>query len=189
MLNTIKQAKAGGQVSITGYLPPEDFAAWLSAADLAVQLRRTTRGETSGCVLNCLASGLPIMVNPLGSMAELPPDTAYSLPEEYDTAQLIAALETLHLDTARRARLSATGIEHVKRNLSPAKMAVKYREAIEWSATNSRQAHYQRLIRKVATITDKTPDEDDLAAVSASIAANHPFRGTCRAADENESSN
>jgi glycosyltransferase involved in cell wall biosynthesis len=183
MLDAIKRAQAGGRISITGYSPPEDFVAWLSAADLAVQLRRSTRGETSGCVLNCLARGLPLIVNSLGSMAELPHDTVLKLPEVYDTAQLVDALESLRADAGRRAQLSAAAIAHIQRHHSPAEVALKYRDAIERAIASSRQTIYRRLIRKVAEIEGDKPTEEDLMAVAASIAANHPHRGACRAVE------
>jgi len=40
-------------------------------SDTAVQLRRQSRGETSGSVFDVLAHGLPLITNGHGAMAEL----------------------------------------------------------------------------------------------------------------------
>jgi len=185
ILEAIKRANLGDRIRLTGYTSADDFAAWLAAADVAVQLRRASRGETSSCVLNCLAQGLPLIVNAQGSMAELPHDAVWMLPENYEASQLVNALETLRADAGRRAHLGAAAQTHMRKNHSPTEVARQYREAIERAVASSRQAAYRRLIRQVAAI-DGNPDEADLIAVAASIAANHPHRGVCRAAEDAE---
>ena len=56
---------------------------YLSAADLAIQLRKNSRGETSRAVLDCMAAGLPVIVNAHGTAAELPDYAVYKLPDQF----------------------------------------------------------------------------------------------------------
>ena len=54
----------------------------MQAADLAVQLRALSRGETSAAVFDCLAYGVPTIVNANGSMVELPEGSVLMLPDD-----------------------------------------------------------------------------------------------------------
>ncbi|MGH1573402.1 glycosyltransferase [Methylobacterium sp. P31] len=58
------------KVEVTGYVDKETYETYLGAADIAIQLRAFTRGETSKAVLDCLAHGIPTVVNAHGPMAE-----------------------------------------------------------------------------------------------------------------------
>ncbi len=69
-------------VSVTGRIPPEAWRHWLAGADIAVQLRRNSRGETSGAVMDAMAAGLPTIANAHGAMAELPPDAVMLLADK-----------------------------------------------------------------------------------------------------------
>ncbi|MDX1696875.1 MAG: glycosyltransferase, partial [Thiohalobacterales bacterium] len=61
-----------GQVLYTGYLDTDTYDLYLPAIDVAVQLRRNSRGESSGALFDCMGAGLPTIVNAHGSMAEVP---------------------------------------------------------------------------------------------------------------------
>lgn len=54
----IEEAGLEEYVAITGYASDETYRTYLAAADIAVQLRGSSRGETSGTVLDCMAFGL-----------------------------------------------------------------------------------------------------------------------------------
>jgi len=56
---------------ITGAVSNQDYHKYLAAVDLAVQLRRESRGETSGAVIDCLSYGLPTILNKVGSSADV----------------------------------------------------------------------------------------------------------------------
>ncbi|NJN66775.1 MAG: glycosyltransferase family 4 protein [Chloroflexaceae bacterium] len=60
-------------VSVTGYVPRWAFEEYGAAADICLNLRHPTAGETSASLLRLLGSGRPTMVSATGSFAELPP--------------------------------------------------------------------------------------------------------------------
>lgn len=93
-------------MKITGFANAETYQHYLSAASIAVQLRTLSRGETSGTVLDCMAHGLPVIINQNGSMAEIDPNATLHLPDQFSIAQLKVALETLYKDYELRATLS-----------------------------------------------------------------------------------
>ena len=122
---------AAARISCTGRLTPADYAAWLSAADVAVQWRKGSRGESSAAVADALMAGVPTIVNRHGSAAELPADVAVGLPCEADAAQLAEAIISLHSDRARCSALSAAARDYATRELAPESIARRYRDAIE----------------------------------------------------------
>ncbi len=63
-------------VTITGYVPRAQFEAYVSAADLCINLRYPTAGETSASLLRLLGAGRPTLVSAVGSFAELPAGVA-----------------------------------------------------------------------------------------------------------------
>ena len=103
----IRAARSAGRIEITGWVDQAAFRQWLVAADLGVQLRTLSRGETSGTVLDCMNVGLPTIVNANGSMAELPSDCIWLMPDQFSDENLVEALATLHADPIRRHDMGA----------------------------------------------------------------------------------
>nr|WP_274378616.1 glycosyltransferase [Desulforamulus profundi] len=71
LLEAIHRSGCGERIKITGFAPAVQYRQYLAAADVAVQLRALSRGETSAAVLDCMNYGLPAVVNAHGSLAEL----------------------------------------------------------------------------------------------------------------------
>ncbi len=138
----IDQARRTGrlqaEVRITGWLESEGYQSYLDAADAAVQLRTFSRGETSGTVLDCLGSGIPLIVNAHGSMREIPAECALVLPDQCSLENVQQALETLYHDSAKRNQLAARGLEQIARHHRPESCAALYATAIRKS-TERRQ--------------------------------------------------
>lgn len=131
LTNRIAQSSAKDRIVITGWASDETYRAWLAAADMGVQLRCLSRGETSGTVLDCMSYGLPTIVNAHGSMAELPADAVWLLPDDFSDAQLIEAITSLWHDAVHRAELGARAKSHILRHHNPRICADQYAEAIE----------------------------------------------------------
>lgn len=65
-----------GAVTITGYVPRAAFEDYVAAADICLNLRFPTAGETSASLLRLLGAGRPTLVSASGAFAELPPGVA-----------------------------------------------------------------------------------------------------------------
>ena len=63
-------------VQITGYVDRAMFEDYVAAADICINLRHPTSGETSASLLRLLGAGKPTLVSATGSYAELPPHVA-----------------------------------------------------------------------------------------------------------------
>ncbi|MGR4872142.1 glycosyltransferase [Variovorax sp. LARHSF232] len=124
-------AAAQGSIRITGWASTELFDQYLAAADVAVQLRTQSRGETSGTVLDAMSHGVPTIVNASGSMADLPDSAVWKLPEEFSDQQLLEALVTLWTDPQARAARAEQARHLIGKEHAPAACARRYFEAIE----------------------------------------------------------
>lgn len=127
----INKHHLGNSVEITGWASDELYKQYLIAADVAVQLRSLSRGETSAAVLDCMNYGLPTIVNANGSMAELPDDKVIKLAEDFTTFELIEAIDKLCLDRNYRLSLGASAAAYIHQFHSPDNCAELYYEFIE----------------------------------------------------------
>ncbi len=72
----IEMLGLSSHVRHTGYASPHDFALYLAASDVCVNLRYPTAGETSASLLRIMGAGVPVLVSRTGSFEELPDDAA-----------------------------------------------------------------------------------------------------------------
>jgi glycosyltransferase involved in cell wall biosynthesis len=164
------------RIKITGYADTSLYRRYLAAADAAVQLRGSSRGETSGAVLDCLSYGLPTIANAHGSAAEVPEHACLRLEDAFTQEALRAALERMHGDDALRARLANAAAAYMEKTHAPARIAALYRDAIAQFARDSRGQAEQDLIASIAASSANVAGPD-LMQAAAAIAANRPRSG------------
>ncbi|MGZ5201023.1 MAG: glycosyltransferase [Telluria sp.] len=168
LAKTIADSGAKARISITGFVDAATYADYLAACDAAVQLRTSTRGETSAAVLDCLLYGVPTIVNAHGSTASMPDDLLIKLPDQFTGEQLVHALVQVRIDTGLCAGLSARALAHMQAEHAPQHVGELYRDAIEYFASDSRNAHYRAAIRASAPLCKNA----GLPALAARIAFN-----------------
>ncbi|MCU0490074.1 MAG: glycosyltransferase family 4 protein [Chloroflexaceae bacterium] len=78
-------------VTTTGYVPRAAFEDYVAAADICLNLRHPTAGETSASLLRLLGAGKPTLVSATGSFAELPPGVAAQVDVDASEGELILA--------------------------------------------------------------------------------------------------
>jgi glycosyltransferase involved in cell wall biosynthesis len=163
------------RIRITGYASEVMYREYLAAADVAIQLRAGSRGETSAAVLDCLAYGLPTIVNAHGSAAEIPAATCLQLHDAFTLMDVRQAIDTLRADAGLRLRLTNAARAHMQAH-SPARAGALVRDAVESFSRDAQGEAEQRLIRSIATIPGDTSDSDQLQTAAA-IAGNRPAIG------------
>jgi glycosyltransferase involved in cell wall biosynthesis len=168
--------KRDSNICITGWADTETYRRYLAAADVGVQLRQLSRGETSGSVLDCMNCGLATIVNANGSMADLPDEAVWKLPDEFSDRELIEALETLWRNVSKRRELGRAGREIIKKAHDPQRCAGLYAEAIE-HFYRPQCAGVQALVEAVASLPIANVCEQDMARFSQSAALS--FRPRC----------
>ncbi len=131
MTSDIAAAPGAKRIKIAGWTDEQVYRQYLQAADVGVQLRTLSRGETSAAVLDCLNYGLATIVNANGSMAALPSNATWKLPDEFDNADLTTALEALWRDAGVRAALSARATALMEQQHRPHHAAALYAAALD----------------------------------------------------------
>lgn len=174
LLARIEASPAAGRIAITGFVDAASYADHLAACDAAVQLRTSTRGETSASVLDCLLYGIPTIANAHGATASLPDALLLKLPDEFTVDALADALARLRQDRTLCATLSARARAHLDEYHAPARVGALYRDAIEDFARDGEAAAYQRLVRAVAPLCPSQELEQLAAAIAFNRAPTPP---------------
>ncbi|MGO9327644.1 MAG: glycosyltransferase [Steroidobacteraceae bacterium] len=178
LLEIIRSNGLADRIRITGWADSAHFRQYLAAADLAIQLRTGSRGETSGTVLDCLAAGVPLIVNAHGSVAELPADAVWMLDDEFSNADLINALETLYINADKCDALSHKARDIIATRHAPDDCAKQYAEAIEASYAAAR-TDLPALLDAIA-VSPPRPDEAGCRALAQAIALSLPTKRPAR---------
>lgn len=168
---------AAASLMLTQRVSSETYHSWLAAADIAIQLRSGSRGETSASAADCLAAGLPTIVNAHGALAELPEDTAIMLEDRFDTAALAVAIDRLADTPDLRRSLGETGREYATTRLSAKKVACEYYDAIEAFYAEPTPAaaanNVLRTLRKAEVV--QSPEAGTIRAIGRAISRSFPL--------------
>lgn len=119
------------RVLCTGFVPDlNHFVSWIAAADVVINLRHPTVGETSATALRGLATGRPVIVSRTGWYAELPDDVCVKVtPEDLD--DLVAQMRRLASDRLARQTLGERARAYVEAEHHPGLAAARYTQFIE----------------------------------------------------------
>jgi glycosyltransferase involved in cell wall biosynthesis len=112
ILEAVRQARHADRIHLPGFVPNEDLAAVLSAAEVFVY---PSLYEGFGIPLaDALACGVPAVTGNTTSLPEVAGDAALTV-DASDPAALAEAMRRAVVDTDLRARLAARGPEQVAR--------------------------------------------------------------------------
>jgi len=169
LVSAIKDSGCSHRISITGWADAETFHNYLAAADIGVQLRTLSRGETSAAVLDCMSYGLPTIVNANGSMADLNDDAVWMLDDDFDDSDLVKALENLWLNDSSREKYSKSAREVIINDHAPRLCADQYYVAIEKAFRDS-SSGVVSLVDSMSDVVNGSVDEGRLLQFADSIA-------------------
>lgn len=165
IMERVAPTRCAGRVHITGWAGEEMFGDYLLAADLAVQLRTDSRGESSASVNDCLAAGLPVIVNAHGSLADLPPDGVLHIPDAFADRELAQAIDLLVNDPALRQHMGKAGRKRIAAEHAPESCARAYHAAIETFSRRAQGRH--RLVDELARLPSDPLLDAELAQAAA----------------------
>ena len=168
LIEVIRGSQAAENVRITGWVDKSVYRQYLAAADVGVQLRTLSRGETSAAVLDCMNYGLATIVNANGSMADLDEEAVWKLPDGFADEQLIGALETIWRDEALRHRMGVAARSIILRDHHPRVCADQFGEAIE-RCYRSAASGLHALPAAIAGIEAQVPTEPELILLAEAI--------------------
>ncbi|MCI5223523.1 MAG: glycosyltransferase, partial [Candidatus Electrothrix sp. AR4] len=170
--NSIEKSSCNNRIRVTGWTDASMFKDYLISADIGVQLRTLSRGETSAAVLDCMNYGLPTIVNANGSMADLSRDAVWMLDDEFTDDELTEVLETLWMDKTKRKELGIRAKEIIQTRHDPQKCSYQYHEIIEKFYSGTKTI-LPNLIQSLSSL-DEINNEELLLQSSSAIAANFP---------------
>jgi glycosyltransferase involved in cell wall biosynthesis len=171
----IKQIRGGGRIKITGFAADDVYQQYLSAADLAIQLRTSSRGETSGSVLDCMSHGVPLIVNGHGSMCELDKSAVWMLPDQFTVAELCEAIERLWSDAALRRTKTQQEMQVIRDRHSGEKCAKAYFDAIEKHYGNPNNV-VPAIVSRLGSETVARFGDAEIVTLATSVAQTFPVR-------------
>ncbi len=109
-----------------GYIADkQEFIDWIYTADVVINLRYPTVGETSATALRALAAGRPLILFDHGWYSELPNSTCIKVPPLDETALFTAMLQ-LTQTPQKRQQLGKAGRQHIQNNHHPHDVALAY---------------------------------------------------------------
>ena len=115
----------------TGYLEESEFFSHLAAADLVVNLRYPSGGETSGTLIRALGMGKPCIVFDEGPMGELPDSIVKKVAwGEQSQQEFTAALYDLIAFTPKRQALAANAAAYARKHWEIEHIARRYAEVV-----------------------------------------------------------
>jgi glycosyltransferase involved in cell wall biosynthesis len=118
-------------IIFTDYLEQKKFAEWLSAADLCLNMRYPSGGESSGAMLDIMSIGKPIIVPDYAQFKEFPQDILMYVPIGRDKQEMLQKTIKYYYDNP--GQLSGL-TERIKRyeeeNHSPKAIAEKLAVAL-----------------------------------------------------------
>ncbi len=113
-------------VTVLGYIESLDaFVDWIATADVIINLRYPTLGETSSAALRALDQGRPLIVYDHGWYAELPDSVAAKV-TPLDDQRLVEAMLSLATDPEQRATMGDAARAYVARTARPETVADSY---------------------------------------------------------------
>lgn len=156
-------------IEITGYVSEDRITELLAEADVVINLRDPTSGETSGTLSRAMAAGVCAVVSNVGTYAEYPDDTVVKLNRyQMNAAELAQCLWHLHDDPERRRNIAVSGQKFVLQTRSVDLVAIAYRDAIE--SAYSGVAPVGRLPHQVDLIPLRNMDKlENLAAATEAL--------------------
>jgi glycosyltransferase involved in cell wall biosynthesis len=122
-------------VRMVGRVSFGDFTAYARAADVCVQLRYPTRGESSAALLRELAAGATCVISDHGSMSEVPDGVALKVrTPRHEVEDLTAALTRLYEEPGLRSALGEAAVRFVADHHSVGRVVEGYTAMVELAA-------------------------------------------------------
>lgn len=172
--STVAELHLKDKVKVTGYLDLDEFLDYMDATDICMNLRWPYNGETSGSLMRMLAKGKCIMVNDIGSFAEIPDDCCIKLPsvetmsENREVLSIYQAMQELCMNDDLRAKISTNARRYAERELDLEIIVKKYRDYI---LDNSEKVVTEELIGSLrGLITKLALNQQDVLRLARTLA-------------------
>ncbi len=163
-------------VVFTGPVSSGDFADYLAACDVCLNLRYPTQGETSATLIRALAQGKPIITSDIGSFSEYPGDFVRRLPVNGNEVEaLCEALLDMASDRRRLVEMGRSAREYALSKHSGARAGRLYTDFLVAVAKISEQARLWRPhVTRLARSHDPGRLDEEIDRLAKSLARSFP---------------
>ena len=144
-------------IRFVGHADEKLYGLYLQAADVALQLRTESRGETSGATLDAMAHGLAVIVSDIGAASELPDEAVLKVPVDVTAHALAAHLVRLRKDATFRNAIAARARDEIRNSYHPHLVGRRIHDLIETFAATSRHVERSALIAAISDIETPNP--------------------------------
>lgn len=156
--NLVLKSTCKAQVRIAGYLNNVDYEKYLMVADLAVQLRQHSRGGTPKGVLDCLAYGVPVIVNNDASYIDYPADVIVKISASPTADELAEKFNFLSTSSSNLRNIAIAGRSYVERYHHPELVAAQYAITIDEFVTRHSSISLKRRIKEIGAVLANSAD-------------------------------
>ena len=130
IMGLVNNLKLSGHIKFIGYASREDYLNYISCANLAIQLRARSRGETSRAVLDCLGYGLPTIVNSHGTLNDYDNETVFKISTYPSPEELGAAVTQIYSNYSSALEIGNNARKQINEQHSPESVAREYAKII-----------------------------------------------------------
>lgn len=175
-------------VTMTDYVSLEQFKQSIAATDIAINLRESTVGETSGSLCRIMAAGVPAIISDVGWFSELPGDAVIKIEmDESADAMLTAFLKRLIEDAPLRARIGANARRYALSSHAIERSADAYISFMEDVKTSRARRHFVRGVSlELAQLGINESDEEFMRGLATTVAELFPATASEVAAVEDK---
>ena len=152
VLKSINELNLCERISITGYINKEKYDKYLTCADAAIQLRTGSRGETSRAVLDCMAYGIPTIINAHGALDDYNAEDVIKLSDSMESNELIEAMILLQTDKAYCAEKSQRAQKCIIEQHDPDNIAANYANVIIRAAQMNERKSFAPLVDSIMQV-------------------------------------
>lgn len=167
IMDLVKKLGLENRVLITGYVSKEDYKKYLASANVAIQLRNNSRGETSRAVLDCMTYGLPLIVNAHATLDDYSEEDVIKLHDPVQIRELAQAMIRLQKDESYRLEKGLRARKVIAEQHDPEQMATAYAKVIHRAI----QADERKLFAPLLDALNELNYPDNLIKSQAGYAA------------------
>jgi glycosyltransferase involved in cell wall biosynthesis len=164
---SVASSGISSRIRVTGFLSEHDYEAYLQASDVAIQLRTKSRGGTPRGVLDCMAHGVPVIVNNDASYRDYPDSVVFKIPADPSQDDIANAIDGLVNDAHARSALSSAARAYVAAHHDPATCASQYAAAIHEFVQRAASGQASSYASLLAPLLARCADADAATALAA----------------------
>jgi glycosyltransferase involved in cell wall biosynthesis len=136
-----------GHICVTGEVSSQDLLAYMQAADIGVNLRYPSLGESSAIISRLIGMGKPVITSDIPQFSELPDEFCWKVPVgDHEVEVLVIYLSEMIRDQNLRQQMGQAALNYARESMSPQLAAHAYRQIAEHIFCGGVEPHLENMI-------------------------------------------